>query len=70
IEADEIPVLLVMNKVDMLEDFIPRIDRDEDNKPVRVWVSAQTGDGIPLLLQALTERLSGEIAHVELRLPP
>nr|VUD29017.1 GTP-binding protein HflX [Raoultella sp. NCTC 9187] len=27
IEADEIPVLLVMNKIDMLDDFEPRIDR-------------------------------------------
>ncbi|TCV99000.1 ribosome rescue GTPase HflX [Biostraticola tofi] len=70
IEADDIPVLLVMNKIDMLEDFIPRIDRDEENIPVRVWLSAQTGEGIPLLFQALTERLSGEIAQHELRLPP
>ncbi|MBS9431443.1 ribosome rescue GTPase HflX [Photorhabdus hainanensis] len=70
IEAHQIPVLLVMNKIDMLESFIPRIDRNEDNLPVRVWLSAQTGEGIPLLLQALTERLSGEIAHYELRLPP
>ncbi|OCA52491.1 ribosome rescue GTPase HflX [Photorhabdus namnaonensis] len=70
IEAHRIPVLLVMNKIDMLESFIPRIDRNEDNLPVRVWLSAQTGEGIPLLLQALTERLSGEIAHYELRLPP
>lgn len=69
IEAHEIPTLLVMNKIDRLDDFVPRIDRDEDNKPIRVWVSAQTGEGIPLLLQALTERLSGEIAHFELRLP-
>ncbi|MDX7999911.1 GTPase HflX [Xenorhabdus sp. Reich] len=70
IESNEIPSLLVMNKIDMLEDFIPRIDRDEENRPIRVWLSAQTGEGIPLLLQALTERLSGEIAHYELRLPP
>lgn len=69
IEADEIPVLLVMNKIDMLEDFAPRIDRDENNMPVRVWVSAQSGDGIDLLFRALTERLSGEIAQYELRLP-
>lgn len=69
IEADEIPVLLVMNKIDMLEDFAPRIDRDENNMPVRVWVSAQTGDGIDLLFRALTERLSGEIAQYQLRLP-
>lgn len=70
IEADDIPTLIVMNKIDMLEDFEPRIDRNEDNLPVRVWLSAQTGEGIPLLFQALTERLSGEIAHLELRLPP
>ncbi|MDC9587968.1 GTPase HflX [Xenorhabdus sp. XENO-10] len=70
IESHEIPSLLVMNKIDMLEDFIPRIDRDEENRPIRVWLSAQTGAGIPLLLQALTELLSGEIAHYKLHLPP
>ncbi|EKN3401040.1 GTPase HflX [Yersinia enterocolitica] len=70
IEADEIPTLLVMNKIDLLDDFVPRIDRNEENLPVRVWLSAQTGAGIPLLFQALTGRLSGEIAHFELRLPP
>ena len=70
IEADEIPVLLVMNKIDMLDEFEPRIDRNDENLPVRVWVSAQTGVGIDLLFQALTERLSGEIASFELRLPP
>lgn len=70
IEADEIPTLLVMNKIDMLEDFEPRIDRDDENKPIRVWLSAQTGIGVPLLFQALTERLSGEVAQHTLRLPP
>lgn len=70
IEADEIPALLVMNKIDMLDDFEPRIDRDEENKPIRVWLSAQTGVGVPLLFQALTERLSGEVAQHTLRLPP
>lgn len=70
IDANEIPALLVMNKIDMLNGFTPRIDRNENNVPIRVWLSAQTGEGIPLLLQALTERLSGEIAHYELRLPP
>jgi len=37
---------------------------------VRVWLSAQTGVGVPLLFQALTERLAGEIAQYDLRLPP
>ncbi|WP_025122308.1 MULTISPECIES: ribosome rescue GTPase HflX [unclassified Serratia (in: enterobacteria)] len=70
IESDEIPTLLVMNKIDMLDDFVPRIDRNEENLPIRVWLSAASGEGISLLFQALTERLSGEIAHFELRLPP
>ena len=38
-----------MNKIDMLDDFEPRIDRDEENKPIRVWLSAQAGIGVPLL---------------------
>ncbi|HCD1613252.1 GTPase HflX [Serratia marcescens] len=70
IDSDEIPTLLVMNKIDMLDDFLPRIDRNDENLPIRVWLSAASGEGIPLLYQALTERLSGEIAHYELRLPP
>lgn len=70
IDSDEIPTLLVMNKIDMLDDFVPRIDRNDENLPIRVWLSAASSEGIPLLYQALTERLSGEIAHYELRLPP
>ncbi|AIJ08552.1 MULTISPECIES: ribosome rescue GTPase HflX [Edwardsiella] len=69
IGADEIPVLLVMNKIDMLQDFVPRIDRDEENRPLRVWVSAQQASGMDLLFQALSERLGGEIASYTLRLP-
>lgn len=70
IEANEIPSLVVMNKIDMLDDVTPRIDRNEENLPVRVWLSTATGEGIPLLFQALTERLSGEIARYKLSLPP
>ena len=70
IDANEIPTLQVMNKIDMLDGFEPRIDRNDENQPVRVWLSAQTGVGLPLLFQALTERLSGEIAQHQLCLPP
>lgn len=70
IDADEIPTLFVMNKIDMLADFTPRIDRNEENVPVRVWLSAQTGKGVDLLFLALKERLSGEIVEYTLRLPP
>ncbi len=70
IDSDEIPTLLVMNKIDMLDDSVPRIDYNDENLPIRVWLSATNGEGLSLLYQALMERLSGEIAHYELRLPP
>lgn len=70
IGAAEIPVLLVMNKTDLLDDVIAHTDRDQDGYPLRVWLSAHTGDGMDLLLQALTERLAGEMALRHVHLPP
>lgn len=63
IQADEIPVLKVYNKLDLLDERSPRIDRDEDGVPIRVWVSAQTGDGMELLFDAISELLGEELIH-------
>ena len=63
IGADEIPVLQVFNKIDLLEDFEPRIDRNEDGIPVRVWVSAVSGQGLELLFDAIVERLAEDVVH-------
>ncbi|TAL83088.1 MAG: GTPase HflX [Rhodanobacter sp.] len=68
IDAGEVPQLQVMNKVD-LAGVVPRIDRDAEGRPQRVWVSAATGSGIDLLRQALGELLGGERVHSWLRLP-
>jgi len=71
IGADEIPQLLVCNKLDMLDEEVPpRIDRNDQGVPIRVWISAQLGQGIDLLAQALTELLSGTIVEHQLCLPP
>ncbi|WP_392566319.1 ribosome rescue GTPase HflX [Utexia brackfieldae] len=70
IEADEIPVLMVMNKIDLLDDFKPRIDRDDRGKPIRVWLSAQKNQGLELLFSALTELLARQIKRCQLSLPP
>ncbi|MFP5383855.1 MAG: ribosome rescue GTPase HflX [Gammaproteobacteria bacterium] len=70
IGADEVPVLQVFNKIDRLEEHAPRVERDENDRPVRVWVSATTGEGIDLLLAAIVECLSGARARLTLRLPP
>jgi GTP-binding protein HflX len=55
IGADEVPQLVVCNKIDQLEDHPARIDRDEEGNIKRVWLSAKTGEGIDLLRQALQE---------------
>lgn len=56
IDADRIPRIQVYNKADIL-DVPPRMDRGPDGLPARVWVSAQTGAGLDLLMEALAEHL-------------
>ena len=58
IDAIEIPQLEVFNKIDLLDNIKPHIDRDDTGKPVRVWISAVTGAGTELLFQALAELFS------------
>lgn len=70
IDAHELPQLLVYNKVDLLEDHPPRIDRDEYDRPVAVWLSAQENIGIELLLQAISELLTDDIFQGSLQLSP
>jgi len=69
IGAEDRPQLLVFNKIDLLDGMSPRIDRDEAGTPIRVWVSALTGDGLDLLNEALAERASSDIIHHTLELP-
>ena len=59
IGAESIPQILVYNKIDLTE-TPAKIDRDEEGVPVRVWLSAQTGEGLELLQQALSEFLLQE----------
>ena len=57
IKADDIPTILVYNKIDQTE-LVPEIQRDTDGRPRSVTVSALTGDGLDLLRSAI-----GEFAH-------
>ena len=71
IGADEIPVLQVFNKIDLMgEGFSPRTDRNEAGEPVRVWVSAATGAGLDDLYDAIVERVSEDVIHRHLLLGP
>ena len=55
IGADKIKCLEVFNKIDLLDNTKPRVDRDDQGEPVRVWLSAETGLGVDLLFAVLAE---------------
>jgi GTP-binding protein HflX len=69
IGADKTPSIIVMNKIDKVAGFRPRVDVDSNNHIYRVWVSAQTGEGINLLLDALSQHLSGFFCQAKIKLP-
>ena len=68
IDADKVPMLEVYNKIDLLDNVDPHIQRDEHGKPIRVWISAQKQQGIALLQQAIAELLEDEIYIATVRL--
>ncbi|MEI7841187.1 MAG: ribosome rescue GTPase HflX [Methylococcaceae bacterium] len=58
IGAADIPRLEIFNKIDLLENVAPHIDRDEEGNAIRVWLSAVMGAGIELLLEVLVEKFA------------
>ncbi|MEZ5529653.1 MAG: ribosome rescue GTPase HflX [Porticoccaceae bacterium] len=70
IGALELPTLMVFNKIDLLEHPEPRLERDDTGRPCAVWLSAQTGDGCDMLLQAVAELLGSETVRETLLLEP
>lgn len=70
IGAEDIPQLQVYNKLDLLEGQAPRIDRDDEGQPTRVWLSAASGAGTELLLQAVNELLADDVYHETISLSP
>jgi GTP-binding protein HflX len=68
IDAGEIRQLLVYNKIDLMDDMPPRLDRDDQGRPLAVWLSAQTGQGLDLLFTAISELLANDMCHGTLHL--
>jgi len=69
IGAGDIPQLLVFNKLDLLGQA-PRLDRNADGLPECVWLSAATGAGTDLLLQAVSELVGRDMVSEEVYLEP
>jgi GTP-binding protein HflX len=70
IGADAVPRLEVFNKIDLIPGMLPRIDRDSEGEPQRVWLSAASGAGIGLLREALTQRFRSDVVSGQLTLEP
>ncbi|MFT5483152.1 MAG: GTP-binding protein HflX [Halieaceae bacterium] len=69
IDAGDLPRLEIYNKIDLTQ-VCPRIDRNEEGVPIRVWLSAQTGAGVELLPQAVAELLGNDMVDQSLKLAP
>lgn len=69
IGAQDLPMLEVYNKIDLLEGVEPQIQRDSEGRPQRVWLSARDGRGLDLLRQALAELLGHDMFVATLCLP-
>ena len=69
LDADQIPQIRVYNKIDRL-DRKPRMTSNRDGEGRAVWISAVTGEGLPLLKQAIARRLYQDTTHRFVRLEP
>ncbi len=68
IDADHIPVLTALNKIDQLNDPDAALQKMEDF-PNAVAISALTGEGIERLLQAVQEQLFESFTPIDVHLP-
>ena len=67
--AQALPQIAVYNKIDRTGEP-PRAERGGHGRVDRVWLSAHSGQGVDLLLEALHAQLGADLHHCVLRLPP
>jgi GTP-binding protein HflX len=65
IDADEVPRIIVMNKVDMRSEVTPGLDQSG-----RIWISANSGAGLDELVMALANAIGQTPEEHELILKP
>lgn len=69
LDADRVPQIRVYNKIDKL-DRRPRRTNNSQGAGRAVWLSAVSGEGIPLLLESIGGRLRRKMIHGVIRLLP
>lgn len=67
IGAQKIPMITVYNKIDS-QDIPANLWSNADGLPQRVWLSARSGEGLPLLLQAVDQCLNRERLRMRIQL--
>ena len=67
--ADQVPQIRVYNKIDKL-DRKPKVTNNLDGDGRAVWISATTGEGLPLLKEAIARRLRKRTVHRFIHLQP
>lgn len=70
IDAHKVPQLCIYNKIDLLDNRQPGIERDDQGRPVAVWLSAQQQAGFELLNQSMAECLGDELFAENIQLQP
>jgi GTP-binding protein HflX len=70
IGAQDVPRLQVFNKIDLRDGETAHVENDAEGLPVRVFLSARSGEGLDLLRTAIAQRLYPDLLEEELRLPP
>lgn len=67
--AQDVPQLVVFNKIDKLDPVVEaKVDLNEEGVPERVWLSAQSGQGIDALMDSVASFFKGSFYKVSLTL--
>ncbi len=67
--AEEVPQLEVMNKIDLTEQ-VAHFEEAHSGLPSRVWLSAVTAEGVPELLERLSDVFAKNVFKGKIRLHP
>jgi GTP-binding protein HflX len=70
IGAAHVPQIEIYNKIDLLAEPRPDLELDAAGRVARAWVSASTGAGLDLLVDAIAGYFRAELVRVTLCLPP
>ena len=69
LDAHRVPQIRVYNKIDKL-DRKPRVANNSEGEGRAVWLSAATGEGVSILLDAISNRLRRKTVHGIMHLHP